>query len=745
MGPSPGLTIGQDGRLFDIATGSALNRPMSGAPFGSPASAFGGTDQLIQTLGIGVTPLYGAYDGENGQIYVAGDQVAGRNSSQPNGSVGVISGSTGQLVSDIQVGSTPTSLCISTGSGDIFVPNYLANTVSILSGASNAVLATLAVGRAPFMVACDPSNGDVYVTNSASNNVTVISAASGSRIASIPVGGMPTWIVYDQLDRELYVSNSISGTVSAINDTTNLVVGTIRVGFGPFQSAVDTENGNVFVSNGGGANVSVIAVPINSVVAEVSVGSSPQLPAYDPATDAIYVPSFTADSVSVISGSNYTKLATISVGSGPLSACFDPENGQIYVPNSGSYNVSVLSGATNSAVTAVPVGADPRYAVLEPSTGDLYVLNTGAYTTSVIAGGFSITVREVGLPAGTSWTSIVAGVPSTTNRTQIVYTELPGTYSYQVSPVAGFTVTAGSGLIYLGSAYIIGITFSVVDYSVEFSENGLGAGTTWSILIDGRAYFASGSTLTIGLANGSYPYAFSDERGYRVVGQNGTLTVAGAAPSVSVGYVPLPVDHLVTFRETGLVPLTNWSVIFDGVSEATTGTSVSFTAPDGTDTWQVPSVSGYQVSTASGTATVSSDYLVAIAFSSTAIPVWDVRIDETGLPPGTNWTVIFAGAQRSAAGPELDFAVPAGNWAFQVLPVVDFTATPSQGNAAVAGTYLISVDFAPIAPPVRPPAQMISVSGVNSELAITLALAGVALGAAIGALIRTRNKRPPDP
>jgi hypothetical protein len=78
----------------------------------------------------------------------------------------------------------------------------------------------------------------------------------------------------------------------------------------------------------------------------------------------------------------------------------------------------------------------------------------------------------------------------------------------------------------------------------------------------------------------------------------------------------------VTFVESGLAPGTSWSVTFNGVPQASTSTSISFTVPNGDYAYSVSVPSGYtSPSTLSGTVTVNdADVVKNIVFTPISPP-----------------------------------------------------------------------------------------------------------------------------
>ncbi len=74
-----------------------------------------------------------------------------------------------------------------------------------------------------------------------------------------------------------------------------------------------------------------------------------------------------------------------------------------------------------------------------------------------------------------------------------------------------------------------------------------------------------------------------------------------------------------------------------------------------------------------------------------------VTFAETGLAPGTSWSVNLNGASESSSGTSISFAVPYGAFAFTVGAVAGYTVSPASGSGVVGGaSYLVNLSFHPV-------------------------------------------------
>ena len=175
----------------------------------------------------------------------------------------------------------------------------------------------------------------------------------------------------------------------------------------------------------------------------------------------------------------------------------------------------------------------------------------------------------------------------------------------------------------------------------------------------------------------------------------------------------------VSFTESGLPGGTSWSVTFNGVTQSSTASTISFVAAPGEYAFSISGPGGYAASPTDGTATVSSGANeVAIVFQA----MYTVTLTETGLPLGTVWSTVFGGISDTSGDTSMTFSVPAGTYAYQVGSVSGYSVSPSSGTVTVAGNYAIAVTYTAI--PASTYAVTLSESGLTSGTAWSAAVNG---------------------
>ncbi|MCL5786524.1 MAG: hypothetical protein M1151_07680 [Candidatus Thermoplasmatota archaeon] len=246
---------------------------------------------------------------------------------------------------------------------------------------------------------------------------------------------------------------------------------------------------------------------------------------------------------------------------------------------------------------------------------------------------YSVIFTETGLASGTSWTVTLNGTSNTSTGTSIGFEVPNGTsYSYTVSPVAGYSASPSSGTFPIsGSGKTITVTFTPIQktqqkYDVTFTESGLPSGTSWTVTFNGSSNTSTGTSIGFEVPNGtSYSYTVSPVAGYSASPSSGTFPISGSGKIISVTFTPVTktaTKYSVTFTETGLPSGTSWYVILNGTNESSTSSTITFQVVNGTYSFTVGKVGNYITSPASGSINVKgSNVSKSITFSQPAQPI----------------------------------------------------------------------------------------------------------------------------
>ena len=162
----------------------------------------------------------------------------------------------------------------------------------------------------------------------------------------------------------------------------------------------------------------------------------------------------------------------------------------------------------------------------------------------------------------------------------------------------------------------------------------------------------SGAPALYFISNGSNG-AFSAHNGYSLAVGWGSINAYNFVQA-QLGTSPPPTNYAVTFTESGLASGTSWSVTFNGNTQSSTGTSTSFSVPDGTYSYTIGSVSGYSASPSSGSVTVNgAAQTVSISFTSTAPPPSGQNgiFSQVNATSGNTYTYNLPEAEEFTVGP----------------------------------------------------------------------------------------------
>ena len=528
-----------------------------------------------------------AYDSSNGHLYVAGY----------GGVIVVINSTTDKVINSINVFSheCPDQVLYDSSNGNIYLSgaqNGPCNII-VLNGTTNKITDTIPVGGDSSTMAYDPSNGNIY-RGSSNGNVSVLNTATNQIIATIPVGGDLSTLAYDPSNGNIYIDSS-NGNVSVLNTATNKIIATIPVGGEPLAMAYDSLSGNIYVSNVDG-NMVLINSTTNNVVNTIAIGRYPGDLVYSPYNGDLYFNAYFGigylDNISVISSSRNIVIKNVSTCYHPLrilcladnyqsNIVVNPSNGYIYIGNPNG-NVSVLNTATNKIIDTILIGGDPSTMAYDPSNGNIYIGNSNMYGSS--SGNVSV-------------------LNTATN--QIIDT---------IEVCKDGSINSNTG--YVGSSIAYDPLNGYLYVANEFTFNELGYISNGNVSVINTATNKIMGTITVGKMADSI--AYDPLNGYVYVSNDysGTISILSTPTTMQPQYS-------VKFVENGLNSGTSWSVTLNGQTEYSTTSTIVFTGiSNGTYSYKVPSVSGYNIP-ASGSITVyGSSVTKAINFSPLPPPVW---------------------------------------------------------------------------------------------------------------------------
>ena len=291
--------------------------------------------------------------------------------------------------------------------------------------------------------------------------------------------------------------------------------------------------------------------------------------------------------------------------SGTISAFVEPMDLNSYVPAvSKVFNLSVdETGEDAEFLNFAPVNTSSWSLSVNNSSLSQGILD---YTPAQYKQMFSVK----GISSGTTWyVNLSNGQNFSSASNSLFVFEPNGTYSYTIatmnktyspSPSSGsFTVSGGT----VSKA----ITFSMVNYTVKFTETGLPPGTTWNVnLTDGMKSGAiTAAAYSFSLTNGTYSYTISTaNKTYSPSPSSGSFTANGAPVSSEISFSKYL--YTVTFSEKGLASGVSWYVnSTSAFGHATSPNNITFRLSNGTYAFTVTNLSSYYVSTTHITVTIN--------------------------------------------------------------------------------------------------------------------------------------------
>lgn len=523
------------GNIFAASAGTYVGPPTVRGFQGNITVLADGTNRPIASVPLNVYPVGLTYDPGNGDLIAA--DVGGQD-------VYAVDPSTG-----LATGTAPTGFAWASAydslTQDLWVLNWGSDNLTVLNPALHSI-ANLTLGSSPSAIAFDSANGDIYVTDEGFGDVWVFHGATNSYDMTIPVtpGASLNAILYDPHNQEVYVSDTTGENLTIINGTSQRTVGSIPTGLDTLSLAFDSTNHTIWAANSG--NFTVISDATNKSVASALDTYAYGRVAFDVADNVMYDAGEYESIVSAVGASNYTFLGTLYLGelSYTTEIAYVPTVQDVYVSTADYGMISVIgraptlypvefieSGLPSGTPWSVTLGASGNSSMtnvigfeVANSTSSFTIGSVTGYTAnvttqSVVVNGaghifyigfspvgtptYAVTFQESGLPASTMWSVSLQGNPMSSTTPTIVFTEVDGSFSFTVAPIAGFGATPSSGLeVVSGSPLTQNIAFAP------------GTGALTAALSAAPATIALGATtnLTTVTGGGSPPFHFTYSR-----------------------------------------------------------------------------------------------------------------------------------------------------------------------------------------------------------------------------------------
>jgi YVTN family beta-propeller protein len=630
--------------------------PLAGAPdsvaydAGTNAVAFGLADSDLVGLAngtsgtpfastnISASPLALATDPANGVIFVVGLGAA------QDGVIAELNGTTGALLANIALSGNETpvgggnGLAYDPSNGLLYAPtdplDALVGTpgnLSVVDPETGMFVGTVPLSFEPSSVLFVPSSGDLLLGNAAGDDLAVFDPSTTQILTTVPFPGVPGVLAWDGAQGE--VDAGSPGNLSFIDPATEIVNHTARLFGGPDGLVDDPEDDAIYVSDASDHNVSVLNGTSGSVVASILVGALPEEMALDPDDGRLFVGDALSDQVIAVNATSDRVTASYPMPTGdgaPFGLVYDPVRHEIAVESDAPDvcwcgRVTFLDPSNGTVAQTTIVNMEPWAIAYDAATGDLYVTGTVNATLDVLN----------------------ASTGNLTHR--IAVGGHPGPVA--VDPVSGY--------LFVGQVENDTVTIVNASAATVLGNSTVGL-DPYGITVDGT----TGRVFVSAEFGGNIT----------ALGPRGQETGLSADPNdFPIGLAFDPDDGEVYVAGSG----TN-SVL---AVNATTG-AVDATLPTGTDPTAVV------VDPANGAVSISDFASGSLTFLTVGppIPSFPVTFEESGLPTGTPWAVVFDGRGGSSPSANITFTAANGTVdAYAIIPPSGFNATPANGAVMLTG------------------------------------------------------------
>jgi hypothetical protein len=305
----------------------------------------------------------------------------------------------------------------------------------------------------------------------------------------------------------------------------------------------------------------------------------------------------------------------------------------------------------------------------------------------------------------------VRGATNVTTGPTMVFWEPNGSIPYAVTPIPNYT-TLWQGVVHVaGTPVRVPVIFTTFTYGLLFEETGLAAGTSWSVAVTPLnqtpelpvTIVSTTPSVQFQVPNGTFDFLVNPLTDYRLVNTTGPpephnwtnvngsqVILNGTAETVLVTFIPL---YSVVFTETGLPAATVWSVDVNGTTHTSSagGTTVAFELENGTYPYAIGSLPGENTTWTGLLHIDGAGAQVAVPFTPFTYPV---VFDESGLRPGTPWSVTVGSVTGSSTGPSATVELVNGSYTWQIDPVPGYTVDRPSGVVDVdASGARLTVSF----------------------------------------------------
>ena len=410
--------------------------------------------------------------------------------------------------------------------------------------------------------------------------------------------------------------------------------------------------------SGNDNSILIINGTTNNVTQSIILKWAPNFVSYDPSNNQIYAGNgedgwqgTSENDMGTINGSSNRLSSFFNGGSAPQSIAFDTANGFMYIVNGnfGLSTISVINPVTEYIVNTITIPMTVAYDLYDPSNNCIYAL--GYYSPAEPSGHYTGYVDVI----NTTNSSII-------KRIAVGYAPLTAAYD------------SINNKIYVANWYSNNLT--VIDGSNNSVVSSIPTGKNPSFV-----EFDSQNGMLYVTDHGSNTTTVIDTETSTV---RYNLSTPGHPDAVGID----PVLHMVLIAENSLNNIT----LIDAKTNRVMG---NISVGDGPDSiiFDPQNNLTYVANWDSGTITI-------INFS-IFVKAYEVTLNETGLPSGTQWNagITFGGlfvTNGSTSSSKIQFNLANGTYSFNIPKVPGYSDSPENGTFAVNGSSAVfNITFRP--------------------------------------------------
>jgi hypothetical protein len=367
-------------------------------------------------------------------------------------------------------------------------------------------------------------------------------------------------------------------------------------------------------------------------------------------------------------------------------------NGRSYTVKTNEQNYSFSNGNYSLSVNSLT-----GYTVNYPSTITINNNNVIAYINFTKQPVYNLTLKENGLPSGTSFTYTFNGNSYTLTNNSYNYVLSNGSYSLSVNNVNGYNVVYPSTITIDGKNQTDYINFSkIAQYTLFVKETGLSNGTIYHIFIGSTEYTSSTPYNNVtGLTNGTYSFSVDTISGYLLHSYPSSFTINGANQTIDLTFNKNASTYNVNIVENGLANVNNikWSIVFNGTTYISSNSNDIIIGGilNGSYSFKVNPITNYIIDKYNTTLIVKGNTTYNIYFNET------FKFILKGLNINVFWAITFNSSAIDEVNNYVNLSLVNQTFNLKIIVPTGYSVTPYPSSITINGKNVyLNVTFSKI-------------------------------------------------